>query len=109
MKEKTVSAYNLLSWSTAYRGYNLLVAGVVLLQYVNNSEAAAMEYLPDVAIHAFEAIAPQSLKDVALVGNIARGIQAGMAFFSGNSTIPSAANFADVFNHGLNVAHRLSQ
>ncbi|CAM2885675.1 Uncharacterised protein [Legionella steigerwaltii] len=105
---KSVTMYNLLNWSTVYRGYNALVATLVLFQYVNNPEAAAIEYLPDVAIHAFEAIAPNSLNNLAAGANITRGIQAGLAFFSGNSTIPSVANFVDVFNHGVNTYHRLS-
>lgn len=102
------SWYNLLTWSNAYRGYNALIASLVLLEYINNPEAAAIEYLPDVAVHAFEAIAPDSLNNLAITANITRGIQAGFAFFSGNSTIPSAANFADVVNHGLSVYRRLS-
>ncbi|OJW13172.1 MULTISPECIES: hypothetical protein [Legionella] len=106
--QQPVSMYNLLSWSTVYRGYNALVAAFVMFQYVNNPEAAAIEYLPDVAIHTFEAIAPNSLNQLAAGANIARGIQAGLAFFSGNSTIPSVANLTDVFNHGLNTYHRLS-
>ncbi|KTD05133.1 hypothetical protein OQJ19_09165 [Fluoribacter gormanii] len=105
---KPVTMYNLLNWSTIYRGYNALVATLVMFQYVNNPEAAAIEYLPDVAIHAFEAIAPNSLNNLAAAANFARGIQAGLAFFSGNSTIPSVANVTDVFNHGVNIYHRLS-
>lgn len=104
---KPISMYNLLNWNTAYRGYNALVSMLVLLQYVNNSEAVAIEYLPDVAIHAFEAIAPNSQNVLAGTANLARGIQAGLAFFSGDSSIPRAANFVDVFNHGMNVYHRM--
>ncbi|QMT61505.1 hypothetical protein [Legionella sp. PC997] len=111
-QEKTplqpVSMYNLLNWSTVYRGYNALVATLVMVQYLTNPDAAAIEYLPDVAIHAFEAIAPNSYNSLGIGGNVARGIQAGFAFFSGNSTIPSVANVVDVFNHGVNVYHRLS-
>ncbi|MBL7479910.1 hypothetical protein [Legionella bononiensis] len=106
--KQSVSWYHLLNWSTAYRGYNALIAGLVMLEYINNPEAAAIEYLPDVAVHAFEAIAPNSLNNLAITANFTRGIQAGLAFFSGNSTIPSAANIADVFNHGLSVYRRLS-
>ncbi|WP_454782154.1 hypothetical protein [Legionella sp. WA2022007384] len=105
---KSVTMYNLLNWSTIYRGYNALVASLVLFQYINNPEAAAIEYLPDVAIHAFEAIAPNSLTNLAVGANLARGIQAGFAFFSGSSTIPSVANATDVLNHGVNLYHRLS-
>lgn len=104
---KQISMYNLLNWNTAYRGYNALVSMLVLLQYVNNPEAAAIEYLPDVAIHAFEAIAPNSHNVLAGGANVARGIQAGLAFFSGDSSIPRAANLIDVFNHGMNVYHRM--
>lgn len=106
--ETQLTASNLLNWSTVYRGYNALVAGLVFFQYLNNPEAVAYEYLPDVAIHAFEAIAPNSLNPVGLVANAARGAQAGYGFFSGNSSIPDAANLADVFNHGLNFYHRMS-
>lgn len=106
--QKPVSMYNLLNWSTVYRGYNALVAALVMFQYVNNPDAAAIEYLPDVAIHAFEAIAPNSLNKLAAGANIARAVQAGVFFFSGGSTIPSVANSADVFNHGVNIYHRLS-
>ncbi|KTC91130.1 hypothetical protein OQJ18_14250 [Fluoribacter dumoffii] len=104
-----LSMYNLLNWSTAYRGYNALVATLVMVQYMNNPEAAALEYLPDVAIHAFEAIAPASLNNYAIGANLGRGIQAGLAFFSGNSSIPSVANLTDVVNHGVNIYHRMSQ
>lgn len=106
--EKQVTMYNLLNWSSVYRGYNALIAGIVMFQYINNPEAATIEYIPDVVIHAFEAIAPNSLNNWAIGANVARGIQAGLAFFQGNSTIPSEANITDVFNHGLNVYHRLS-
>ncbi|VEG92153.1 hypothetical protein [Legionella spiritensis] len=101
--------YNLLNWGTAYRGYNALVASLVMFQYWSNPEAVAAEYLPDIAIHAFEAIAPDSFNNLGAAANIARGIQAGLAFFSGNSSIPGAANLADVVNHGINVYHRMSQ
>lgn len=100
------NSWSMPSLETVYRGYNLLVASVVFLQYINNAEAAASEYLPDVAIHAFEAIAPHSLKWAGLMGNYARGVQAGVSFFSGDSTIPAVANSLDVINHGINLAWR---
>ena len=107
--QKSVTMYNLLSWSTVYRGYNALVAGLVMYQYLNNPEAAVIEYLPDVAIHAFEAIAPNTLNNWAAGANIVRGIQAGLGFFSPNSTIPRVANGVDVINHGVNTFHRILQ
>ncbi|STX52061.1 Uncharacterised protein [Legionella busanensis] len=105
-QEHQVSMYNLLNWGTVYRGYNALVAGLVMMQYINNPEAAAIEYLPDVAIHAFEAIAPNTLNCLGAAANYVRGVQAGIAFFSSNSTIPKPANLVDVVNHGINVYHR---
>lgn len=99
----------LLSWSTAYRGYNLLIAGLVTYQYINNAEALGIEYLPDIAIHAFEAIAPGACNQVAEIANTVRGVQAGIGFFSGESSIPRAANFVDMFNHGMNLCHRMAQ
>ena len=103
------SKSDLLSWNTAYRGYNLLVAGLVTYQYINNSEALGIEYLPDIAIHAFEAIAPGTFNQAAEIANTIRGVQAGIGFFSGESSIPRAANFVDMFNHGMNLCHRIAQ
>lgn len=108
MRDK-MNVYHLLNWALAYRGYNAAVAALVMYQYINNPQAAALEYLPDVAIHALEAVAPNSLHDVAIVGNVARAVQAGVAFFSGHSTVPSSANLVDVFNHGMNFGYRISQ
>ncbi|WP_454784511.1 hypothetical protein [Legionella sp. WA2024007413] len=105
---QSVSTYNLLNWLTVYRGYNAIIATLVMVQYLTNPDASAIEYLPDVAIHALEAIAPNSYNNLGIGGNVGRGIQAGIAFFSGNSTIPRIANAVDVFNHGVNVYHRLS-
>ncbi|MCC5791189.1 MAG: hypothetical protein JJT82_01070 [Legionellaceae bacterium] len=93
---------------TAYRGWNLLVATVVVAQYVRNPEAVAAEYLPDVFIHAFEALAPDSCDELSLLANAARLFQAGTSFWSGESSIPAAANFVDVFNHTLNIKHRFN-
>lgn len=104
-----VSISHLVNWSLAYRGYNAAVAALVMYQYLNNPQAAALEYLPDVAIHSLEALAPNSLHDVAVVGNMARAVQAGVAFFTGHSTVPSSANLVDVFNHGMNFGYRISQ
>lgn len=102
-----VSDY-LPSSKTLYRGYNALVAAAVLVQYTQNSTASAIEYLPDVAFHAFEALAPDSLNDIAIVANTVRAVQAGISFWSGKSTIPSTANAVDVFNHAVNLKQRFS-
>jgi hypothetical protein len=103
-----VSMFNLLSWGTVYRGYNALVATLVIADYVNNPKASSLEYLPDIAIHAFEALFPKSLKNYSVFANLYRGTEAGIAFFTGDSTMPRAANLADVFIHGMNLNERLS-
>ena len=91
-----------------YRGYNLIVAGLVTYEYLTNDAASALEYLPDICIHLFEAVKPHDCGNIAIVANAGRAVQAGYSFFSGNSTIPSAANFFDVGNHTLNIYHRIS-
>lgn len=93
---------------TLYRGYNALVACAVLYQYTQTPQAAALEYLPDVAIHLFEALAPRTWDNAALIANGARALQAGFGFFSKDSTIPQGANFVDVFNHAMNIGYRAS-
>ncbi len=101
-----VTMYNLLTWGTLYRGYNALIAGMVMWRYMTDPEAAAIEFIPDAAIHAFEAIAPNTWNRLADTCNSVRAIQASYAFFSGNSMIAPHANLIDVFNHGMNVYHR---
>lgn len=108
VKKQSVTSFNFLNWGTAYRGYNALVALIVLNNYVNDPNASALEFLVDATIHAMEAIAPNSCNQLGVALNLGRAMQAGVAFFSGNSTIPRAANGVDVFNHALNVGHRLS-
>ena len=106
----TVSSQDV--WDYLYRSYNLLVASAVLYEYVNNPQAAAIEYLPDIGIHAFEALAPRAWNDIEDVNGFAkftnalRGYQAGVAFFSERSTVPHLANGIDVFNHVLNINYR---
>lgn len=68
---------------------------------------SAFEYVPDILIHTFEALAPDSLDEVALVANVGRAVQAGRSYWTGKSTIPTPANFVDVYNHALNIKHRI--
>jgi hypothetical protein len=91
-----------------YRTYNMIIAAVVLFEYIRQPEAAAMEYIPDIALHAFEAMAPDSMDSLSFTANLARISQAGYSFWSGESTIPSIANAVDVYNHTYNLSHRLS-
>jgi hypothetical protein len=93
---------------TRHRLFNAGVGTLVLFQYMNTADANASEYLPDLFIHFFEAIAPGSCKDFAIVANTLRACQAGYGFFSGDSSISSAANFFDMFIHGSNIAQRMS-
>ncbi|KTD57232.1 hypothetical protein [Legionella shakespearei] len=91
----------------AYRAWNFLVATVVTLDLVQNEQARAVEYIPDIALHLWEAVAPDSLNTASLGVNLIRMVQAGRSFWTGESSIPTAANFADVYNHALNIEHRL--
>ena len=103
-----------IGWSLAYRGYNGAVATLVLLDFLSDpTPEKALEYLPDVALHVFEAAMPESndilTNQLALVFNGARLIQAGYNTFNqGNSQIPLTANLADIPNHVLNMYHRFS-
>lgn len=99
---------NFLNWGNAYRGYNAGIALLVTYQYFTNPQASLIEHVPDILIHAAEAIIPNQFSQIATVANVGRASQAAYAFFSGNSTIPSTANLVDVANHLLNTAHRLS-
>ncbi|HHF7365911.1 TPA: hypothetical protein ACPSKY_001015 [Legionella bozemanae] len=99
---------NFLNWGTVYRGYNAGVALLVTYQYLTNPEASFIEHIPDILIHAAEAVIPNQWSQIAIVANVGRASQAAYGFFSGNSTIPSVANLVDVGNHLLNTAHRLS-
>lgn len=107
-KAHPIAASDEMDWTYLYCGYNALVACAVLYEYTQNAEAAALEYLPDVAIHAFEALAPKTWNKAALLANAVRGLQAGAAFFSGHSTVPHLANGVDMVNHGVNMYHRIS-
>ncbi len=93
---------------TRHRLFNAGVGTLVLFQYMNTADANASEYLPDMFIHFFEAIAPGSCKDFAIVANALRACHAGYGFFSGDSSILPAANFFDMLIHGSNIAQRMS-
>ena len=95
-----------LDRKTLYRAYNGLIACAVLSGYLTDPKAAAYEYLPDIFIHAFEALAPEALNEFAILTNTARATQAACAFFSGHSSIPHVANGVDVLNHAVNIYHR---
>lgn len=91
-------------------GYNLLTAAAVLYDYTQNPNASSAEYLPDVAIHTLSGLISLGYFDnietqlAATGGNIARIAQiAYKLLVSGDSTIATAANVADVFNHSANL------
>lgn len=91
----------------AYRTYNAGIASLVLYQYYSNPTAEALEYLPDIGIHAFEAVFPNTFNNLAISMNFARGIQSGAAFYTGISTIPHIANGVDILNHLGNIGYRV--
>lgn len=106
----TINQY--ATWNTFYRAYNAAVAGVVMLDFMQNpTPQKAIEYLPDIALHSFEALFPNSedvlVNELALVVNGMRGLQAINAAVTGNSEIPLGANLADIPNHALNIYHRV--
>ncbi len=121
----------------ALRAWNGLVAGAVSYQLINDPYASAMEYLPDIILHSVECLIPHTVNsELMTICNALRGTQALAAFVTGNaysinitpstwqigligflpafsltstpSTIPAIANGADIINHGMNIAKRLS-
>ncbi|MDF2576929.1 MAG: hypothetical protein K0S74_413 [Chlamydiales bacterium] len=92
----------------AVRGYNALVATSVLASYIfATGDVSAKEYLFDVAVHVSQAYlaANASENQKIIVGgiNVAR-ITAIMGHcILQDSTIPSALNFTDIINHGINL------
>ncbi|MBN9288212.1 MAG: hypothetical protein BGO43_09800 [Gammaproteobacteria bacterium 39-13] len=97
-----------------YRLYNGGVALGVTYQLVTNPAASILEYGPDILLHGYEAIYPNSANEVMICANFARGIQAGMAFATNiafvpwHTTIPKIANGLDVLNHAGNIRRRLA-
>ncbi len=97
-----------------YKVYNGLVAAAVLYKYTTSPSASALEHLPDIAIHAYEAFLSERLvggefAKFAIMANACRGAQALNAAITGISSIPFAANVIDVGNHSLNILHGFSK
>ena len=99
-----------LNWKRAtYQAYNLVVAALVISDYMNNPEASEMEYLPDFILHVLEGVAPNSFNKVAIALNAARMIDAAaFTLFPMDSTIPKLANEVDTLNHLMNACYRMS-
>lgn len=99
-----------LSWKrAAYQGYNLVIAALVISDYMNNPEASEMEYLPDFILHLLEGVAPNSFNEVAIALNAARMIDAAaFTVFPMDSRIPKMANEVDTLNHLMNFCYRMS-
>jgi hypothetical protein len=95
-----------IDWELLYRAYHGLISVTVLYQYMTNPKAEADEYLPDVALHALEALIPNRWTLFALGANGLRAVQAGWAVISGVSSIPLFANKLDIGNHLLTMYHR---
>lgn len=92
-----------------YRGYHGAAALLTTLGYVTDAKAAAIEYVPDIAIHTLEMVAPNACNKLALAANVARSGQAALAFWNGKSTIPAALNVIDVtVNHASAIANRIN-
>lgn len=101
-----------------YRALNASIAGLALYQIIMDPSKCPLEFLPDAAIHAYEALFPNSLNDIGLVLNILRGSQAGIAAVTNVTIIPCvtafhtcvnmAAGFTDAGVHALNAARRAS-
>lgn len=101
-----------------YRVLNASIAGLALYQIITDPSKCPLEFLPDAAIHAYEAMFPNSLNDIGLALNLLRGSQAGIAAVTNVTIIPCvtafhtcvnmAAGFTDAGVHALNAARRAS-
>lgn len=101
--------YNALTPSNFLRAYNLLIVGLVLKEYFENPEAAAGEYLGDVAVHFIQAMLDPNkvcpaLGISSIVGNSWRLYNIGEHLLAGDSTMPTVGNLVDLLNHGANLA-----
>jgi hypothetical protein len=86
-----------------HRGMNGLIFTVVALDYMFNPEACAIEYIPDMALHLYEAVNPNDYSEGLIVLNALRGSQAAFHLLN-QGCIGSLPNFIDIFNHGANIA-----
>jgi hypothetical protein len=102
-----INIQSYMTWRNAYRAYNGFAAAAATIGYFYNDDAAAIEYIPDIMIHAWEALCPDKLHGYAALANFARGGQSLWAFESGLSSIPPLANIIDCGNHTLNLLTRL--
>ncbi|MCS5712403.1 hypothetical protein [Candidatus Berkiella aquae] len=121
----------------AYRGWNGIVAGVVIHDLLTNPAASFSVSAIDAGLHAYEFIFPNQLSEIMLPLNLLRGAQAGFACAYGSTfvadiktalfsskpslwpmsfsisiqptSIPRLVNGFDVLNHGVNAFRRLSQ
>lgn len=89
--------------------YNGLTGLAVLYSLWNDPEADVSEYAIDISIHALTAVTlmckqvPETVKAVVVALNTYRGFDALFKTITAlPSTIPGAANAADVLNHWFN-------
>ncbi|HHF7345189.1 TPA: hypothetical protein ACPSKB_001607 [Legionella feeleii] len=90
--------------------YNGLTGLAVLYSLWNDPEADLSEYAIDISIHALTAVTlmckqvPETVKTVVVALNTYRGFDALFKTITAlPSTIPGAANAADVLNHWFNL------
>ncbi|STX44038.1 Uncharacterised protein [Legionella donaldsonii] len=90
--------------------YNGLTGLAVLYSLWNDPEADLSEYAIDISIHAVTAVTlmckqvPETVKTVVVALNTYRGFDALFKTITAlPSTIPGAANAADVLNHWFNL------
>lgn len=84
---------------------NLATGLLVAYSYWNSPTAAFIEYVPDFILH-FANIYALEKKDTVFItkllftfANVARMMQAGVAYTTGDSTVPSFLNALDTFKH----------
>lgn len=112
-KESTpeqITKPNTISPHTLYRMYNAGVATLVFFRYITADPAVSpTEYVPDIFIHLFEALAPNSVPALAIAANGLRAAQAAHGFFHPkDSDVQPTINGLDILNHIGNMAYRMS-
>ena len=107
-KQDQAAKYKTISPLAAYRMYNAAVATLVFFRYLTDPDASSTEYVPDIFIHLFEVVAPNSFPELAIAANSLRAAQTAYGFFEpSKSKVPQALNLVDTFNHIGNIGFRL--
>lgn len=103
------------SAETATAVYNLATALLVSYNYVTDSEAKSIEYIPDIAVHALSAWTFSNLnvfketddEDLILSSmaflNVSRIVEIALALDFRVSSIPTMINLVDLGNHSWNI------